>query len=69
MPRFRINEIINGKRGDHGRDSRSVEQGASAKFWINLQTAVGLFDAEKKLAGEANMVRCLLQDSEFITDM
>lgn len=28
VPRFRINEIINGKRGDHGRDSRSVEQGA-----------------------------------------
>jgi hypothetical protein len=36
---------------------------------LPLQTAVDLFDAEKKLAGVADAVRCLLPESEFVTDM
>jgi antitoxin HigA-1 len=59
---FRVNEIINGKRAKTSETAVLLSKalGISAKFWMNLQTAVDLFDAERKLAGAADAVHCLL---------
>jgi addiction module HigA family antidote len=71
VSRFRVNEIINGKRAITSETAILLSKalGTSAKFWMNLQAAVDLFDAEKKLAGVADAVRCLLPASDFITEM
>jgi antitoxin HigA-1 len=71
VSRFRVNEIINGKRAITSETAILLSKalGTSAKFWMNLQTAVDLFDAEKKLADVADAVRCLLPASDFITEM
>jgi antitoxin HigA-1 len=71
VSRFRVNEIINGKRAITAETAILLGKalGTSAKFWVNLQTAVDLFDAGKKLAGVADAVRCLLPESEVVTDM
>jgi addiction module HigA family antidote len=71
VSRFRVNEIINGKRAITSETAILLSKalGTSAKFWMNLQTAVDLFDAEEKLAGVADAVRCLLPASDFITEM
>jgi addiction module HigA family antidote len=71
VSRFRVNEIINGKRAITSETAILLSKalGTSAKFWMNLQTAVDLFDAEKKLAGVVDAVRCLLPASDFITEM
>jgi plasmid maintenance system antidote protein VapI len=72
MPACRVRpEVINGKRAITSETAILLGKalGTSAKFWMNLQTAVDLFDAEKKLAGVTDAVRCLLPASDFITEM
>jgi addiction module HigA family antidote len=71
VSRFRVNEIINGKRVVTSETAVLLGKalGTSARFWINLQTAVDLFDAEKKLASAADAVHCLLPASpDFIVE-
>lgn len=73
VSRFRVNEVINGKRAITAETAILLSKalGTSSKFWMNLQTAVDLFDAEKKLADEVRAVRCLLpaSPSDFVTEM
>lgn len=71
VSRFRVNEIVNGKRAITAETAILLSKalGTSSKFWMNLQTAVDLFDAEKKLAAAAEAVHCILPAAEFITDM
>jgi addiction module HigA family antidote len=71
VSRFRVNEIVNGKRAITAETAILLSKalGTSAKLWMNLQMAVDLFDAEKKLAGAADAVRCLLPATDFVTEM
>ena len=70
VSRFRVNEIVNGKRAITAETAILLSKalGTSAKFWMNLQMAVDLFDAEKKLGGAADAVRCLVPATDFITE-
>ena len=72
VSRFRVNEIANGKRAVTSETAVLLAKalGTSARFWMNLQIAVDLFDAEKKLAGEVEAIHCLLTlPADFITEM
>ena len=72
VSRFRVNEIANGKRAVTSETAVLLAKalGTSAKFWMNLQIAVDLFDAEKKLVGEVEAIHCLLTaPSDFVTEM
>lgn len=62
VSRFRVNEIANGKRAVTSETAVLLGRalGTSARFWMNLQTTVDLFDAERKLVAEAAAVHCLL---------
>ncbi len=72
VSRFRVNEIINGRRAITSETAILLGKalGTSARFWMNLQVAVDLFDAERKLGSLANAVSCLLpvSPSEFIVE-
>lgn len=72
VSRFRVNEIANGKRAVTSETAVLLAKalGTSARFWMNLQVAVDLFDAEKKLAGEVEAIDCLLTTpADFVTEM
>ncbi|RTM15372.1 MAG: addiction module antidote protein, HigA family [Bradyrhizobiaceae bacterium] len=70
VSRFRVNEIVNGRRALTSETAVLLGKalGTSARFWMNLQVAVDLFDAESNLGGAAAAVRCLLPASEFVTE-
>lgn len=53
IPIQRINSIINGKRAVTAETAILLSRafGASAMFWMNLQTRCDLWAAERKLAG------------------
>ncbi|NOJ44782.1 HigA family addiction module antitoxin [Bradyrhizobium archetypum] len=73
VSRFRVNEIINGRRAITSETAVLLSKalGTSARFWMNLQVAVDLFDAERKLGDLAESVSCLLPASspDFIVEM
>lgn len=73
VSRFRVNEIANGRRAITSETAILLGKalGTSAKFWMNLQMAVDLFDAEQKLGDLGKAVRCLLSTSpsEFVREM
>ncbi|RXG97206.1 HigA family addiction module antitoxin [Bradyrhizobium sp. C-145] len=73
VSRFRVNEIINGRRALTSETAVLLGKalGTSARFWMNLQVAVDLFDAERKLGAAAASVQCLLAatPSEFVVEM
>lgn len=52
IPIQRINSIINGKRAVTAETAVLLSRafGASAEFWMNLQTRCDLWAAERKLA-------------------
>lgn len=53
IPIQRINSIINGKRAVTAETAILLHRafGASAEFWMNLQTRCDLWAAQRKLAG------------------
>jgi addiction module HigA family antidote len=71
VSRFRVNEITNGKRAITAETAVLLGRalGTTAKLWMNLQMAVDLFDAENELGDKANAVRCLVPETDFITEM
>ncbi|MUL38688.1 HigA family addiction module antitoxin [Gloeocapsopsis dulcis] len=50
MPYQRINEIVNEKRGISESTALRLSKffGTSVEFWLNLQIACNLYDAQKK---------------------
>lgn len=58
----RINEIVQGRRGMTPDTALRLERlfGVSAQFWMNLQLAVDLYEAQhSKLAAEIRKIRPL----------
>jgi addiction module HigA family antidote len=73
VSRFRVNEIINGRRALTSETAVLLGKalGTSARFWMNLQVAVDLFDADRKLGDAVASAHCLLaaSPSDFVVEM
>ena len=61
MSRFTVNQLINGKRSVTAESALRLGKalGTSADFWLNLQRAVDLFEAQTNLGELLNDVRVL----------
>ncbi|PIG92896.1 HigA family addiction module antitoxin [Gloeocapsopsis sp. IPPAS B-1203] len=62
----RINEIVNEKRGISESTALRLAKffGTSVEFWLNLQRACNLYDAQKK---ESKILESITTVSEFKT--
>lgn len=62
VSRFRVNEIINGKRAVTSETALLLGRalGTSADVWLDLQRAVDLYDARSALNGQLDSVDQLI---------
>jgi addiction module HigA family antidote len=62
VSRYSVNQLVNGKRNITAEMAirLSAATSTSPKFWLDLQRAVELFDAWKKLEGESKKIKVIL---------
>jgi antitoxin HigA-1 len=63
MSRITVNQLINGRRSITAETALRLAKAlkTSAEFWLNLQRAVDLYDAEKRLSSILDKVKPILE--------
>jgi addiction module HigA family antidote len=70
VSRFRVNEVINNRRAVTAETALLLSRalGTSPQFWLNLQNAVDLYDAEHKYSERIERVEALLRSGDETFD-